>query len=49
MGDLVGEVPRTVAVRFSSGRLDEQRAVVESLDVGIVERVDIYGQSTGML
>ena len=49
VGDLVGEVPRAVAVRFAGGGLDEQRTVVEGLDVGVVERVDIDGQSTGML
>ena len=49
VGDLVGEVPRSVAVRFSGGGFDEQRAVGEGLDVGIVKRVDVDGQSTGVL
>ena len=48
VGDLVGEVPRAVAVGLASGGLDEQCAVVEGLDVGVVERVDVDGQSTGV-
>ena len=49
VGDLVGEVPRTVAVGLAGGGLDEQRAVSKGLDVGVVERVDIDSQSSGML
>ena len=47
--NLVGEVPRAVTVGLASGRLDKERAVAERLDVGVVERVDVDGQSTGML
>ena len=49
VGDLVGEVPRAVAVGFACGGLDEECAVSKGLDVGVVERVDVDRQSTGML
>ena len=47
--NLIGKVPRTVAIWLASGGLDEERAVIECFDVGVVEGVDIDGQSTGML
>ena len=49
VGDLVREVPRAVAVRLASSRLDQERAVVEGFDVGVVKRVDIDSQSSGVL
>ena len=45
---LVGEVPRAVAVFLSRGGLDEARAVVAILVIGIVEGVDVDGQPPGM-
>ena len=49
VGDLVGEVPRAVAVRFACCGFNEERTITEGLDIGVVERVDVHGQSTGML
>lgn len=49
VGNLVREVPRTVAVRFTRSRFDEKRTAGKGFDVRIIERVDIHSQSTGML
>jgi len=46
--DLVREVPRAVAVVCGGGGLDEARAVVAILVIGIVEGVDVDGQPPGM-
>ena len=47
--NLVGEVPRAVAVRLAGDGLDERRAIIEGLDVGVVEGVDVDGQAAGVL
>ncbi|KWW26725.1 MAG: hypothetical protein AUK64_2457, partial [bacterium P201] len=46
---LVGEVPRAVAICLGSSRLDEAGAVGAVLVIGVVERVDVDGQSAGVL
>ena len=46
---LVGEVPVAVTKDLSRGGLDEERAIITHLIVRVVERVDVNGQSTGML
>ena len=46
---LVGEVPIAIAIGLGGGGLDEERAIVAYLIIRIIERVDVYGQSTGML
>ena len=48
-GDLVGEGLRAVAVYYGGGGLHVAGAVRAVLVVGIVERVDVDGQSAGML
>lgn len=47
--DLVGEVPGAVAVGGSRGGLYEEGAVFEVLVVGVVEGVDVDGESAGVL
>ena len=47
--NLIGEVPRAVAIWLASGGLDDPRTVIKVPIVGIVKRIDINGQSTGML
>ena len=46
---LVGEVPRAIAVCLGSSGLDVTGAVGTVLVVGVVERVDVDGQSAGVL
>ena len=46
---LVGEVPVSIAVFLTRSGLNEELTVGEGLDVGVVERVDVDGQSAGML
>ena len=48
MVNLVGEVPRAVAIVGGGGGLDEARAVVAAFIIRIVEGVDVDGQSPGM-
>ena len=47
--NLIGEVPRAVAICLGSGGLDEPRTVIKIPIIGVVKRIDINGQSTGML
>ena len=46
---LVGEVPIAIAIGLGGGGLDEERAIVAYLIIRIIERVDVDGQSAGML
>ena len=47
--DFIGEVQRAVTILSGGGRLNEASAVSAFLVVGIIEGVDINGQSAGML
>ena len=49
MINLIGEVPRAVAIWLACGGLYEERAVIKCFDVGVVEGVDIDGKTAGML
>ena len=46
---LVGEVPIAITIGLGGGGLDEERAIVAYLIIRIIERVDVDGQSAGML
>lgn len=46
---LVGEVLVALTIGTGSGRLNEERAILTNLEVRIVERIDIDGQSAGVL
>lgn len=47
--NLVGKVSGTVDVGLAIGGLDNHCAVFPVTDVGVVERVDVYCQSSGMI
>ena len=46
---LVGEVQCALAICTSRSGLDEERAILTNLKVRIIERIDVNGQSAGML
>ena len=48
-GYLVFELLATVHIGLARRRLDEQRTVLFALHAGVVERIDVDGQTLGML
>ena len=46
---LVGEVHGALTIRPCRGGLDEQGAILTHLEIRVIERIDVDGQSTGVL
>ena len=46
---LVGKVPVAVAICLSRGGLDEERTILANLIIWVIQRVDVDGQSAGVL
>lgn len=47
--NLIGEVLAAVDIGLTRSRLDEQRTVLLTTHTGVIKRIDIDGESTGMV